>query len=93
MSERLKTLNAPVPQTITSAAVSAAIGCSDVMLHQITAAGFYCVSAVGTGVDGNAVGATNGHYIGAGEVVVLRGLNHNHKIGVSAGTMYISAIG
>jgi len=92
MSERYRFLNAPVPQTVIGPAVSAVLGCSEIFVSA-TADCFVCISAAGLGVDGGAVGATNGHFMAGGTSLPFSGLNATHKIGVNTGTIYISALG
>ncbi len=92
MAIRYKFLNSPSPQTVSAGAVSAVLGCSDVVVTNGTAC-FICVSPDGTGVNGSIVAAGNAHYIPANVPVVLSDLNAAFKIGVNAGTLYISAVG
>ena len=84
-------INGITPQTVIGPAVSAAIGCSDIRVVNATAC-FICVSANGLGTDGGVVGIANAHYLPAGVPLVLSQLDSTHKVGVSAGTLYISAM-
>jgi len=84
--------NDPPPQTVLSGAVSASLKFAEIFI-QATADCFYCISPTGAGTDGNPVGPTNGHFMPAGGSAAFSGLNSAHKLGVSGGTMYISAWG
>lgn len=92
MSDRYRFLNSIAPQTVTTGNVSAAIGCSEIYVT-VTDDCFICVSANGTGVDGNAVSSANGHFVSGGKSLAMSCLNPAHKLGVSGATAYISAIG
>jgi hypothetical protein len=83
--------NSPAPITLTGPAVSGALNSAAIYV-QATVDCFICVSPDGTGVNGAAVSATNGHFISGGSGVPLIGINPMHKIGVNTGTLYVSSI-
>lgn len=92
---RYKFLNTVAPQVVdaTAAAAYSEVLGSDSVFAQATADCFICVSADGKWSDGSAPAAGKGHFMPAGSGLPLSGINPSHKIGVSAGTLYVSAIG
>lgn len=86
-----KLINSPAPQTVNGPAVSARLGHTAVYVQASTDC-FVCVSSDGTGVDGQAVSATNAHFLPGGTGILLENIDPAHKIGVNTGTLYISAV-